>query len=92
MTPVRNKRKLHPKLPRRRVKAPRLIPQLPRKNQNSFLLCSHRKKKGEYLIVIASEEAVAQASFSGLRLFYSRTTIDSLNSRPLALTAFSSRV
>jgi hypothetical protein len=67
MAPVRNKRKLHPKLPRRRIKAPRLIPQLPRKNQNSFLLCSHRKKKGEYLIVIASEETVAQASFSGLR-------------------------
>jgi hypothetical protein len=69
VTPVRNKRQLNAKLPRRSIKAPRLIPQLPRKNQNSFLLCSHRKKKGEYLIVIASEETVAQASFSGLRLF-----------------------
>ncbi len=36
MTPVRNKRQLHPKLPRRRIKAPSLIPQFLRKNQNPF--------------------------------------------------------
>src|ERR1700738_4557600 len=36
MTPVRNKRQLHPKLPRRRIKAPRLIPQLSSKHQNPF--------------------------------------------------------
>src|SRR5260370_39396457 len=36
MTPVRNKHQLHTELPRRRIKAPRLIPQLPRKHQHPF--------------------------------------------------------
>jgi hypothetical protein len=36
MTPVRNRPQLQAKLPRRRIKAPRLIPQFPRKHQHPF--------------------------------------------------------
>ena len=36
VTPVRNKPQLHAKFPRGRIKAPRLIPQFPRKHQHPF--------------------------------------------------------
>jgi len=44
VAPVRNKRQLNAKLPRGSIKAPRLISQLPRKNQNSFHVRSYPKK------------------------------------------------